>query len=292
MSASGRTVLRIGSGAVLLVLLVWYADPADVWRHLRGTDMRLFAGVVLVGLASSLLSALRWGAIARRLGLAAPTSAFVAMYGRGMTANTFLPGAPAAGDVLRSVQLARLGNGAGTSALSVLLDRASGLWVLCGLCLSAALVVIAMQRLSAVPFLAEDQLFAYALLLASAVCLPFFPAVLPVLRRMRSARRVLIASAPYSLGVQVAACGAFWMCGLAAGVALPVAVMIAAAAPVFILAALPIGVAGFGPREMGALLVLGALGVPAEQAIATGMLYGIAAIIQGVAVAPSYSVPD
>ena len=68
--------------------------------------------------------------------------------------------------------------------------------------------------------------------------------------------------------------------------------MIAAAAPVFILAALPIGVAGFGPREMGALLVLGALGVPAEQAIATGMLYGIAAIIQGVAVAPSYSVPD
>jgi hypothetical protein len=52
----------------------------------------------------------------------------------------------------------------------------------------------------------------------------------------------------------------------------------AAAAP--IMAALPIGLAGFGIRDAAAIVVLGALAVPSEQAVAIGPLYGVAGVIK------------
>ena len=64
--------------------------------------------------------------------------------------------------------------------------------------------------------------------------------------------------------------------------------MLAAAAPIFIMAALPIGVAGFGTRELAAVIVLGFAGVPSEQATATALLYGIAAVVQGILAAPLF----
>ena len=41
--------------------------------------------------------------------------------------------------------------------------------------------------------------------------------------------------------------------------------ILAAAAPIFIMAALPLGVAGFGTRELAAVLVFGFLGVPGDR---------------------------
>jgi hypothetical protein len=64
--------------------------------------------------------------------------------------------------------------------------------------------------------------------------------------------------------------------------------MLAAAAPIFIMAALPIGVAGFGVREAAAVAVLGAVGVPGEQAFLVGLLYGLAAVVQGILAAPLF----
>ena len=57
--------------------------------------------------------------------------------------------------------------------------------------------------------------------------------------------------------------------------------MLAAAAPIFIMAAVPLGWAGFGARELSAVVVLGLLGVPADQATACALLYGLAAVVQG-----------
>jgi glycosyltransferase 2 family protein len=52
--------------------------------------------------------------------------------------------------------------------------------------------------------------------------------------------------------------------------------------------ALPVGIAGFGTREAAAVVVLGALGIASEQALAVGLLYGVAGVLQGVLVAPAY----
>jgi uncharacterized membrane protein YbhN (UPF0104 family) len=61
-------------------------------------------------------------------------------------------------------------------------------------------------------------------------------------------------------------------------------------APIFIMAALPMGFAGFGTRELGAVVVLGFLGVPADQATAASLLYGLTAVMQGVLGAPLFLV--
>lgn len=286
-----RFALRACAGVALLAALVWLSDPAMLWRQLRGVNLGMFAIAVAVGLVSNVLSAVRWRAIASRLGLQAPMPPMILMYAQGMTANTFLPGAPVAGDVLRSWQLSRLGNPMTGAALSVFLDRFSGLWILCGISLAASLYIALAQASGAGSRMTMVHGVAYLAALAAAVSLPFLPSPLrfaSFLERVSRARRALLASAGYSFGVQLASCSALWLCALAAGLDLPYPLVIAAAAPVFIVAALPIGVAGFGAREMGALLAFGALGVPREQAMATSLLYGIASVIQGLVAAPGY----
>src|SRR6478672_4354362 len=89
----------------------------------------------------------RWAAIARGLGRASPLPAAVASYFRGMTMNVLLPGATVSGDLLRVYELSRLGNPLLRSGLSVLLDRLSGLWVLCAMSLVALLVALALGML-------------------------------------------------------------------------------------------------------------------------------------------------
>ena len=133
-----RLAFRIAAGAAVLLLVIWYAHPAALWAQLRRADPWLFTLAVLVSIASNALSAMRWAVIARGLGLIAPTSRLVLMYARAITTNMLLPGATLSGDLLRSVQLSRLGNPFVPSALSVFLDRFSGLWVLCVLSLLSA----------------------------------------------------------------------------------------------------------------------------------------------------------
>jgi glycosyltransferase 2 family protein len=298
--------LRIAAGAGILALVVWYADPAALWEKLRGTNGWLFAGAVLVATCANVLSALRWGVIARGLGLAAPTAPMIRMYARGIATNMLLPGATLSGDLLRSVQLSRLGNPFMHSALSVFLDRFSGLWVLCVLSLLAAAGVVAWGT-GMPPGASRDQIAWYMLVLAGIACAPFVPlpaAKLQTTRsdwlralarrwirlheRLRGARPALIASVWQSLGVQFLSGCALWVCASAVGVSLSYPVVLAAAAPIFIMAAVPIGVAGFGARELAAVFVFGFLGVPGDQATATALLYGIAALIQGLAATPLF----
>src|SRR5205823_13106181 len=101
-------------------------------RRLAAVDGGWLAAAVAASVVSNLFSAARWAAIARGLGLVAPLGAAVAMYFRGMTMNVLLPGATVSGDLLRGYQLGRLpGNALVAGGVSVLLDRLSGLWVLC-----------------------------------------------------------------------------------------------------------------------------------------------------------------
>jgi hypothetical protein len=154
---------------------------------------------------------------------------------------------------------------------------------------------------------ALDGLILYAAILAGIAAAPFVP--LPVGRlehspigwvaalagrweqlraRLRQARPALVASMWQSLCVQFLSACALWICGLSVGLTLSYGVMLAAAAPIFIMAALPIGLAGFGTRELAAVIVLGFAGVPGDQATATAMLYGISAVIQGMLAAPLF----
>jgi glycosyltransferase 2 family protein len=302
-------LLRVSAGALLLVLVVWYADPGVLWSKLSRADPRLVALAVVLSTVANSLSALRWAVIARGLNLVAPSVKLVVIYARGITTNMLLPGATLSGDLLRSVQLSRLGNPFVASALSVFLDRFSGLWVLCVLSLLAAASIVLRGAVGGGGHVAPNQMSVYLLVLAGIVAVPFIP--LPFGRfersrvawiaalssrwerlraRLRQARPALLASVWQSLGVQFLSACTLWICGLALGVSLPYPVMLAAAAPIFIMAALPIGVAGFGTRELAAVVVLGLVGVPSDLAAGTSLLFGLAAVVQGILAAPLFLV--
>ncbi len=98
-------------------------------------DRAWFGGALLAAALAQAVSVYRWESIARIFGLRVQTRALALGYAQGMTLNVLLPGATLGGDALRSLRLQALGNPLGVSALTVLLDRLSGLWVLCVLSL-------------------------------------------------------------------------------------------------------------------------------------------------------------
>jgi uncharacterized membrane protein YbhN (UPF0104 family) len=297
-----RTLVRVALAIAMLALVLAYARPVAVLDTLRGVHAPTFLLALTVAIASNLVSALRWAAIARAMGLHAPTESLVAAYAQGMAANTVLPGAILGGDVLRGYALHRLGNPLQESALSVLVDRASGLWVLCALSLGAVLGIGAAQGAgySVATHVRSRELAGAALLLALACVLP----LLAVRRRgapgasalalawARRTHRVAAALAQLrpalpgllllSVVVQVLSAAALWLYARSIGAQVSLPIALAAAAPIFVMAALPVGYAGFGTRELAAVAVLGVAGVPAAAAASTGLLYGIGGVLQGV----------
>jgi uncharacterized membrane protein YbhN (UPF0104 family) len=257
--------------------------------QLQAVDGRWFAVGLVSSIVSNIISAARWAAIARGLSLVAPLPAAIASYFRGMTMNVLLPGATVSGDLLRGYELSRLGNPLLRSGLSVLLDRLSGLWVLCAMSLVALLVAHALGMLNL-----DATLLIYVAGLAVALALPWVP--VPFERWEKVRREALVSGGPVlgsiwlSVLVQVFSAAALWLFGFAAGLDLTYTVMFAAAAPIFIMGAMPLGWGGFGARELSAVVVLGVLGVMADQATATALLYGISAVLQGVFAAPLFLV--
>jgi len=270
--------------------VVWYVDPAVLARQLGAAHLGLFAAAVAVYMTGATLAAVRWRFIARSLGLIAPPGAVVASFFRGSTLNMLLPGATLSGDLLRSYQLSALGNPMLRSALSVVLDRLSGLWMLCVLSLVALLGSWAAGMLGA---MGRDAFAVYVALLAAAVAAPWIP--VPFLRGLEEKRRQAMAAggafygaAGLSIAVQVVYSLSLLLCTKSAGIALSYPLVLAAAAPIFIMGAVPLGWAGFGTRELSAVVVLGLLGVPADQATTCALLYGLAAVVQGVLAAPLF----
>src|SRR5204863_9885327 len=151
------------------------------------TDLRWFALAIRSSVVSNIFSAARWAAIARGLDMRAPLGAAVRMYFRGMTMNVLFPGATVSGDLLRGYQLAQQqGNPLLRSGLSVLLDRLSGLWILCAASLVSLLVALAIGLVHG-----GKEIWAYLAGLLVALALPWLP--LPV-QRAENGRRQAVQS--------------------------------------------------------------------------------------------------
>ncbi len=307
MSKTGIKILRFIAASCLLGAVIWYANPAKLAKTLSSVELRWFALAVAASILANIASALRWAYIARLFSLTAPSLPLIAIYGRGVTINNLLPGATLSGDVLRAYQLHRLGNPLGQSALSVVLDRFSGLWVLCLVSAAAAALWSGTNSLTHDPALAQ-KLTLYAALLGSLILLPFLP--LPrfepkgqgklaglvrswnnLTQHLALFRSNLPRTALQSVAVQFFSTLAFWLGGISVGLDISYWLVLALCAPVFIIAALPVGIGGWGTREFATVLVFGFAGVSGETAAATSILYGLCAVIQGVLYAPLFLLP-
>ena len=304
MKRARKALLRGLAGVLLLGAVLALANPAQVLARLEQAHPGWLLAGLVAAIASNLVSALRWRALARWLGAHLSAADAGRWYFQAIGLNALLPGAVLGGDVYRAMVLRRAGHDTLASSWSVLLDRLSGLWMLCaigGLGAAACAVRLA-------PWLRLPTGVFVALMLTATVLWLALPWALPALLRWRAGaagwlaplrmaatrpdfRRQLLAQALASAAVQVLSAAALAAGALALGVQQPLAVWAFAIAPIFLMAALPVSVGGWGTREAAAVAALAPFGVAAPAAVGVGMIYGLYGLAQGALGALAFGLP-
>ena len=302
MKRARKALWRGLLGLALLGAVLWLADPARVLGQLRQAQPGWLLAGLAAAIASNIVSALRWRALARWLGADMGVRDASRWYFQAIGLNALLPGAVLGGDVYRAVVLKRAGQDTLASSWSVVLDRVSGLWMLCAIGgIGAALYADVLA-----PWLRLPAGVFTLLMLAGTALWLMLPWVLPALLRYGGVRwlaplraaaerpdfnRQMGWQALASAAVQVLSAAALAGGGLALGVQLPLAAWAFAIAPVFLMAALPVSVGGWGTREAATVAALAPFGVAAAAAVGVGVIYGLYALVQGAMGALAFGLP-
>jgi len=231
--------LRVLGGAAVLVAVVWWVGPAPFVDAVRSAGPVALAAAVAITAVTTVSCAWRWQVLARRMGVEVPLPEAVSAYYRSQFLNATLPGG-VVGDVHRA---ARHG------AMPVVADRGSG---------QAVQILAAGAVLLVGPAPWASVLLGVALVAA----LVRWPVVVAA---------SLVSAAGHVVVFLVAARAAGTDASLATLVPLALLVMLAAA--------VPLNVAGWGPREGVAAAAFAAAGLGAAQGATVAVLYGVLALV-------------
>lgn len=266
---------------ILAALLQWHSTDAFV-AALHAVDVRSMLAALAVGFVTTVLSAARWGLVARRLGLSLPLPSAVADYYKAQFLNTVLP-AGVLGDVHRAVSHGR--RSGARAARAVFLERVAG---------QIAPLLVGAAVLAARP--AVLPAFAPVLVVAGVVL-----SVLLVLARWRRralARTVADARAvldawPAVAALSVAALAGhlslFVLAARLAGAAAPLLDLLPLLLLALLAMVLPVNVGGWGPREGVLAVAFGAAGLGSAQGLTVSVVYGVltfVACLPGAALLP------
>ncbi|KOC19493.1 hypothetical protein GL58_15805 [Comamonas testosteroni] len=306
MSKASKAFVRALMGIALLAAVVYLANPVQLWGRLQQANPWWLLGGLGVSFASNAVSAWRWRAMAQWLGAEMSLASGMRWYFQAIGLNVLLPGAVVGGDVYRAIALQKTGQAKAASNLSVILDRVSGLWMLCAI---GGLGAVACASTLA-PWVHMDTAIFVTLLLVVIVLWLLLPWValqglrsnwlklpgawLEPVRMAASSPNFLLqlwVQAASSALVQLLSAGALACGAMALGLHLPLAVWAFVIAPVFLMAALPVSVGGWGTREAAAVAALAPFGVPAVLAVGVGLLYGVFALGQGALGALALGLP-
>ncbi len=298
-------VLRLVGAPLLLAGVVWLAGPRAIWEAVQGAD----AGWLLAGLLCATLgnasAALRWAELARWLGHRVHPRWALTVYFKAVAVNALLPGAVVGGDMFRAWQLHRDGCARGAAGLSVVLDRLSGLWMLFVLSAMALLIGAGtpemgmLRRMLHVPEAWPSVLIAL-LLVTILLLLPLGGlialaavaghraepgsrrAVAAGLLQRPAALEQYLRQAAASLGVGIFAMAALYCAARGFGIELAAWLLVVTAAPIFLLAALPVSFGGWGTREAATVAGWAAFGVAPALSVGASAAFGIYALLQAV----------
>ncbi|MCE6993339.1 flippase-like domain-containing protein [Saccharothrix sp. S26] len=268
--------VRLGGAVAILAVLGWRLGAEAFLDGLRAVDGRAVAAALGVGAVTTVACAWRWCLIARRLGLPLTLGTAVADYYRGLLLNAVLP-AGVLGDVHRAVSHGRQVGDVGRGVRAVVFERAAG---------QVVLVAVGMAVLISgnVPVEVPGWgLSALALVLLAACGSA----------KVRRAARTTWADArtglvnldvlPKVTLLSVAVLGGhvalFVVAARAAGVQAPLTRLVPLVVLALLVMAVPLNVGGFGPREAFLAVAFGAAGLGAAQGLATGVVYGVLALV-------------
>ncbi|MGA8044741.1 MAG: lysylphosphatidylglycerol synthase transmembrane domain-containing protein [Dermatophilaceae bacterium] len=281
--ARWRWVRPLG-GAVILALVVAQLGGAAFREGLRALDAgTLLLGAVIAAL-TTLCSAWRWRLVADRLTVGLPLSTAVASYYRSLFLNLTLPGG-VLGDVDRGVQHGRRVDDVRLALRAVAWERVCGQVVLIGLAALAALLTpvpgpalaLAVATLALIPIMA---VLTVRTARAGGRSIPTRVAAVALAdgRSLRSPGVVvgLLVSSLIAIAGHVAI---FVVAARAVGTAMAVPHLMTAAVLVLLVAAVPISLAGWGPREGAAAWVFAVTGAQASEGLAVSVAYGAMVLV-------------
>jgi len=259
------------------------------------------ASVPLLGLALAALlatvpiNALRWHVILKAAGFSLRCGTLLKLLFVGLFFNQILPSG-VGGDAVRIWRCLRLGIGLAAAIRSVLLDRASGYFVLVVLYAGTLPVLLGLlptvaQRGIALAVLGLTLLVMVALgfmdRLPSRIFFQFL--LLRRLAELSQETRRLFACPKRSgivLGLSVVTIGlttlSCMLVGNSVGADLSFATWLLVLPPVTLIQLLPISLAGWGVRELGLVVALTTFGIPAETALANSLLIGFCLVVVGL----------
>jgi hypothetical protein len=302
--------LRILVSAAML-LIVYTRVPDFDWEGLvpEWTAATAFwlLGAAILTVFSIVLSAVRWQQVLHAMGLRGPLRALVPLYFAGQFVSNVLP-TTIGGDVLRVSRLSKENGDPPDTFASVVLERLTGWLVLplitfFGLVINPELrelgratslaVIIALATLGGlvVILFAADHPSLGGRFSAKQGWRRFIGAVHLGVDKLRHRPRAAAGVIGAGLLYQFVLCLAALMAAEAVGLTdLGLTPLLAFFPAVLIAQVLPIGISGIGVREGAFIIFLTPLGIPAEQAVALGLLLYLLNLVASLLGAPAFAV--
>ena len=231
---------------------------------LRRTDAGALAVALAVTAGTTWCCARRWSLLAGALEVPVPLAAAYRACYSAQFLNATLPGG-IVGDVHRGIRHGRDSGAMARGLGSVVWDRVSGQFV------QVALVVLALPLL-------PGELRPWALGLAAclvAILVGFRSEVRAVLGAPGLLARVVVLSAVAAGGHVLV----FVVAARTAGVTAPLLELVPLALGVLLASAIPLNIAGWGPREGAAAWVFGAAGLGAAAGLEVAVVYGVMSLV-------------
>jgi glycosyltransferase 2 family protein len=285
---------RLLGGVLILAVVVWRVGLGPFLDGLRGLGPGTLLAALAIGALITVCSAWRWRAVAAALGIGMPLPGATAAYYRSQFLNSALPGG-VVGDVHRGLRHGIDVDDLGRGLRSVFWERVAGQVVQAAIAL-AVLLTLPSPVHAAMPAVATAGAAAAGiLLLTGRGVVRHGPVRLAgalraaaveargVLLQPPAVRPVLVAS----LFVVGGHLGMFLLATRAAGVHGTPQQLLPLALVVLLAAAIPLNVAGWGPREGAAAWVFSATqwGAGAGAAVATAFgVLTLVAVLPGAVV--------
>lgn len=267
--------VRLAGGAAILVVVVTQVGGAAFLDGLRQTDVTTLLVALVVTAGTTWCCAWRWSLLSERLDVAVPARTAYRLYYRSQLLNATLPGG-VLGDLHRGVDHGRASGALGRGLRSVVWDRGSG---------QAVQAVLAVVAVALLPAAVRTDVGVLLGALAAATVLVV--AALPArVRRSAAAElrtllvggvwpRVVLASAAAAAG-HVAV---FVVAARSVGVSAPLPQLVALAFVVLLASALPLNVAGWGPREGATAWLFAGAGLGAAAGVSVAVVYGVVSMV-------------
>jgi glycosyltransferase 2 family protein len=289
-----RWVLRLVATVAALALIAWWLPVDQLMSAIRQVPPATWPLGLAAYLGAHLLGVMKWRLLVNTAGGGLPTRQAVQAYYWGLFGNLFLPSI-VGGDVVRAGVAMRHARSKSALVLGSLVDRVQdvvGLGALAGV--GALLAPRALDDTSRRIFIVFLVIMG-AGAVAGLLTLRFFPArhvpfkVRRLLVRIRQAVRAtaarpsaLVTAFTLGLGLQSALILINWELGRLIGIDIPLHVWFFVWPLAKIAGLMPLTQGGIGVREAAQAALFAPFGVPAVQAVATGLVFEVVIISGGL----------